>query len=469
MTVPGAIVPIVASIVTSVVLSLAVMHGEDAAGAARFAYTVGATRGPIVDRNGQPLAWTESVNWVVTRRYASPSLTIPLGYQQPNGGWTGIESRYSGDLRAAAAQHDWRSFFLNLRGTAVRGGTVQVTLDRRLQRVADRALGAGTGAVVAIDPRTGAILALVSKPYCWPARLRTAAGEEGCVHNGGHPLLDRATHLLVPPGSAFKIVTLTAALDTHAFTLDTLFSGADAFGPSPYFDNVEYPSNVTRSDLTVLTLSQALAFSDNFTFAHVGLTLGARTLLRYAHRYFVGRKVPFDLPVAVSRIADGRSHPSLSVLAQSSFGAATDRVTPLQMSMIVAAVANRGVLMAPHLVSDVRTASGTVTYRYHPHPLDRVMTAAAARQVTRGMEFVVNHGSGFEAQIPGVAVGGKTGTADSGADRPHAWFISFAPANRPVIAVAVLHEFSGEGFSHAAPIARAVMVAALRERGLRVR
>jgi peptidoglycan glycosyltransferase len=282
-------------------------------------------------------------------------------------------------------------------------------------------------------------------------------------------VLDRATSLLVPPGSAFKIVTLTAALDTRRFSLTQVFTGSDAFGPSPYFDNSLYPSNITRADVTQVTLMQALAFSDNFTFAHIGLTLGAPTLLNYARRYYIGRQIPFDYPVSVSRIADAQQHPSLSVLAQSAFGAGVDLVTPLQMALIASTVANGGVMMAPHLVQDLETPKGKVLFRYPVHPLGRVMSAEAASNVTTAMSFVVNHGSGYKAQLSGAQAAGKTGTAVSGADKPNAWFISFAPAQHPVIAVAVLHEFSGEGFEYAAPVARKVLIAGLSEAGYRVK
>ena len=247
-----------------------------------------------------------------------------------------------------------------------------------------------------------------------------------------------------------------------------LFSGADVWGPSPYFDNTTYPSNVSRSDLTQLTLLQALAFSDNFTFAHIGLTLGAPTLLKYAHRFYIGKSIPFVYPVKVSRIANGKDRPSLSELAQSAFGAEVDQVTPMQMALIVSTVANGGVMMAPHLVQDLETPAGKVRDRFPVHVLSNVMSRSAAANVMTGMAFVVNHGSGYLAQISGVQAAGKTGTAASGGYFPHAWFISFAPARHPVIAVAVLHEFSGEGFKYAAPIARKVLVAGLQEAGYHV-
>lgn len=463
-----AVRPLVACLIIAAAAALALAAADNGAAAARAAQDLGRTRGSIVDRSGVPLAWTQVMDGKTVLAEREPDLTTAVGYRGPHGAWEGLERTYNPVLTAAHARHDWRTFFLNLRGMAARGGTVRTTLDARLQRVAARALGSARGAVVAIQPRTGAVLALVSSPSCAASELATPSGYRACASDPHKPLLRRSTSILLPPGSAFKIVTLSAAIDTHTFNLNSTFSGVSAFGPSPYFDNTTYPSNVTRSDLTQLTLAQALAFSDNFTFAHVGLTLGASRLLSYAHRFYIGRQIPFAYPVARSRIAGGSAAPSQAQVARSAFGAPDDRVTPLQMAMIASAVADRGTLMAPHMIADIEDTSGHVQSVFRNHSLGRVMGPASAAEVTRGMEFVVQHGSGFKAQISGIGVAGKTGTAASGGSLPHAWFISFAPANNPVVAVAVLREFSGEGFKYAAPIARKVLIAALREAGFHV-
>lgn len=439
---------------------IALSTADDAAGRAAARESLGLTRGSFLDESGQPLVWTGTDG---TRHYAFSDLPLSVGYHTPSGRWTRLEGTYNATLSATRSRNDWRTFFLHLAGHSTRGADVRLTLDMRIQAAAERALGHRWGAILALDPRTGAVLAIVSRPACPPIALRSATGLSACRRQTSHPLSNRATNQLHVPGSTFKIVTLSAALDTRAFSLNSLFSGAAAFGPSPYFDNSLYPSNVTRSDLTVLTLSQALAFSDNFTFAHIGLTLGARTLLSYARRFYLDRRIPFDYPVATSYIAARQSHPSRSVVAQSSFGAGVDMVTPLQMALISATAAHAGVMMAPHLVGSVQDAAGHTLWSFPVHVLSHVMSARAAAGVTAGMEFVVQHGSGFEAQIPGVRVAGKTGTAVSGGNKPQAWFIAYAPADHPTIAVAVLREYSGEGFQFAAPIARQVIQARLAE------
>jgi penicillin-binding protein A len=465
VTDPTRRVPILIALSAAFVVSLCLLALDAQTTRAVWREASGLTRGPFIDRDALPLVSTGAAG---KRQYTVPDLAPIVGYQDSTGNWHGLEHAYAATLSGSAARNDWRAFFSHLLGRSIAGGAVRLTLDRRLQRVADSALGSQMGAVVALDPRTGAVLAMVSKPDCSPSTLASAAGDRACAADPSKPLVNRATNLPLSPGSDFKIVTLSAALDTRTFSLDSVFSGADAFGPSPYFDNSLYPSNVTRSDLTQLTLPQALAFSDNFTFAHIGLTMGASTLLRYAHRFYVGERIPFDLPTAKTVVAKGEAVPSKSVLAQSSFGGRPDSVTPLQMAVVAETVANRGVLMLPHLVEDLETPSGQVLSRPPPPKPRHVMSPRAARDVTTAMEFVVNHGSGFEAQVQGIKVAGKTGTAESGGDKPNAWFIAFAPADNPVIAVAVLRQFSGEGFEYAAPIARKMLVAGMRLDGIHV-
>jgi penicillin-binding protein A len=461
--------PILGSLICAFIIFVGAAHVDDLAQRAQWLENSGQARGAIVDRFGRPLAYSVPLRQGAKRVYALPGLSAILGYRSPNARWHGLEQTYSSALDAVATRGDWTTKASHLLGQAAHGDTVRLTLSRRVEAAATAALGKASGAIVALDPRTGGVLAMVSKPFCPGTSLRSRTAYKKCSTDPTVPLVNRATAKAYPPGSDFKIVTLTAALDSGRFHLTDMFSGVDAFGPSPYFDNTLYPSNVTRADLHALTLRQALAFSDNFTFAHIGLTLGAPTLIGYAHRFGVGRTIPFDLPVAVSSIANGKAHPSRSEIAQSAFGGEVDKVTPLQMALVAGTVANGGVLMTPHLFQSLQAPGGKVLRRYAPTSLGRVMTATTAAKVTNAMSFVVNHGSGFNAQIHGLQVAGKTGTAASGGDRPNAWFICFAPAAHPVVAVAVLHQFSGEGFEYAAPIARKVLVAALNERGYKVK
>jgi len=449
--------PPVTVLTLAVILFSAFVRLDEATDSALARESVGSVRGAMVAANGQTI--------VSSAPSGEPQISLPglapiVGYRDPAGRWHGLEGAYESVLSGESRRHGLGAFFAHLTGHSIQGGNLNLTIEPFLQRVAAAALGAHRGAVVALDPRTGAVLAIVSSPSCNPSVLATPAGYRHCSADPHKPLLDRPIDFLGAPGSSFKIVTLTAALDTETFQLDTVFSGADIFGPSPYFDNSEYPSNITTPGFTALTLSQALAFSDNFTFAHIGIVLGSNVLRRYARRYYIGRRIPFDLRVAVSHTLAGLANPSTAVLAQSSFGAPTDMVTPLQMAIIAETVANGGVAMRPFIVRS-EELNGAVVATTKPEALGRVMSPASASNVTEAMSFVVNHGSGYAAQISGIQVAGKTGTAASGRDKPNAWFIAFAPADHPRIAVAVLKQFSGEGATAAAPIARKVILAAL--------
>lgn len=460
---------LIAALLAGALAFTAISGLDDRSAAVAAADRAGAGRGAILDRSGNPLALTVYRDGIATRDYPLPDTWLTVGYDDPSSKWHGMERIYDRLLDPLSSRTALHTAADRLAGTVAQGDRLRLTIDSRLESVAYQALRQYQGAAVALDPRTGEVLALVSTPACPATALENASGAKACAANPSAPLRNRAIDTLFSPGSTFKTVTLSAALDTGRFHLTDVFSGADAFGPSPYFDNSVYPSNVTRADLTQLTLPQALAFSDNFTFAHIGLTVGASNLLKYAHRYRLGRRIPFDFPVQPSVVADGLSNPPKSVLAQASFGGSVDRVTPLQMALIVSAIGNHGVMMAPHLVRDVESPSGTILQRSRPRTLARVVRPHTAFDETTALKFVVDHGSGFKAQITGVAVAGKTGTAYSGGDKPNAWFICYAPARDPVVAVAVLHQFSGEGFEYAAPIARQIMVAALQEHGYRVR
>jgi len=446
-------------------LFLALAHFEDSASRAAWGESHGAFDGSFLDAHGRILA---GPNTSASNDRLLDTVHL-VGYEGPQGQKTGLMRLFSSQLTARHARSDWRTFFLHLMGRPARGQDVVLTVDRQLQRVAAATVSQTRGAAIAVDPQTGHILAMASSPSCLRDSLRRETVLRRCRSDRTHPLSNRVLDQLQAPGSIFKIVTLSAALDTGRFTLNSTFSGVDAFGPSPYFDNSEYPSNVTRNDLTVLTLPQALAFSDNFAFAHIGLTLGAGTMLDYARRFGIDGSIPFDLPLQPSTIAAGKSTLSNSQLAQMAFGAPVGQVTPMQMAMIAATIANHGIMMRPRIVLGLGGPGMHTGPSLSPTVYKRVLSSRAAADITSAMTFVVDHGSGYRAQIAGVRVAGKTGTAASGANKPNAWFICFAPTDHPVVAVAVLHEFSGEGFKYAAPLARRLLVAALQSRGYRVK
>jgi peptidoglycan glycosyltransferase len=361
-------------------------------------------------------------------------------------------------------------------GRPKRGANIVTTIQPKLQQAAAQALGSLPGAVVALDPRTGAVLAMVSNPRFDPNPL--ASHDTGVekdtmrklLNASGKPLVPRATQEVFPPGSTFKMVTSSAALQ-DGITPNTKF-------PNPPVLDLPQTTNTLQNfggehclgGVPEITLAQALTVSCNVVFGEVGLRLGADKLVSQAQAFGFDRQMPFDVPFAEGQIppasAFAEDQPGV---AYSAIGQQSVAANPLQMALVAAAVANGGSEMAPHLVSQIRDASGRVVKSFGPTAFGQPISAGAASQLTAMMVDVVREGTGTAAQIPGVDVAGKTGTAQHGsAAAPHAWFVGFAPAQAPQIVVAVVVLDGGSmgseatGGRVAAPIVKAVMETALR-------
>ena len=357
-------------------------------------------------------------------------------------------------------------------GRRPQGATLETTLDAKVQAAAEEGLEGIRGAAVALDPKTGAILAMVSHPTYDPNDLAThdlAALEKNYARlnkDPAKPLVNRSINGdLYPPGSVFKVVTAAAALSTGEYTEDTVVPGpavldlpqTDADLPNA-FDGPCGPGSE-------VTLTEALAVSCNTAFARIGMDIGAEALQSQAAKFGFGDSITVPMRVTPSTVP---AEMNLPQLAQASIGQYDVRATPLQMAMVASGVGNDGTVMRPYLVQSVIGSDLAVIESTEPEELSQAVTPDVAAQLTRMMEAVVEDGSGVRAQIPGVAVAGKTGTAQHGEGRKaHAWFISFAPANDPEIAVAVIAEDGGiagseaGGGAVAAPIAKQMMEARL--------
>jgi len=344
---------------------------------------------------------------------------------------------------------------------------VITTLEPAAQRVAVSALGEHEGAVVALDPRTGAVEVMASTPGYDPNALSSQAGyshllRETATTPPRKSLLNRATQFGYAPGSTFKIVTATAAIDTGAYTPESTVSGRNdvIISGRPL-------GNDDNESLGQISLTYALAHSVNTVWAQVAEKLGKQTLKRYMDRFGFDRKPELDYPSdqmsasgekSGERIVDPLS-PAVDV---GRMGIGQDKlvVTPLQMAEVAATVANGGRLMKPHLTDRIVNPEGRIVEEISPHVQSVVMRPTTARAVRSMMEAVVNEGTGTAAQIPGVQVAGKTGTAETqiGTAINNVWFIAFAPAADPRVAVAVtLQHVPGQGAAFAAPVARQVM------------
>lgn len=426
-------------------------------------------RGRIFDRDGVLLAGrVVNAQGFVHRTYTDPSLAQTIGYDSDIYGKTGIEAAYDQYLTGQTTGTDWTQTLNSWLHRPVTGDDVTLTIDERLQQVAAAALPDTPSAAVVADPRTGEILAIVSKPYYDVNNLVSPnQGEDqsfwrSLLADPQHPLINRATDGLFAPGSVFKAVTLSAALDSGVESLSTPFVGTAATGPITIDGHVFSVGNNLPPGVSSVDLLHAFMYSDNMVFAQVGVKLGASRFLDYAHRFGLGRQIPFDIPVLTSHVRQPGEHFDPVALASSAFGQGDDEVTPLQMLLVTEGIANGGRVPTPILVKRIIAPNGSTAFSDSPGPFSTAMSSAAASSAVKAMINVVSGGSGCNAQIPGVQVAGKTGTAQTGDGLgPHAWFIAFAPANHPRVAVAVIVEHGGEGAQVAAPVAHQILEAAL--------
>jgi peptidoglycan glycosyltransferase len=364
-----------------------------------------------------------------------------------------------------------------LKGVTVRGNNVVLTINVKAQRVAESLLRGECGAAVALDPRTGAILAMASSPGYDNALIESnyAKAQKAPGYKCGAPLLNRATQGLYPPGSTFKVVTTAAALDTGAYRPDSTF-----FDPGYCEEYGKRISNAGNPDLGGaerfgnLSLATALQHSVNSVYCNIGKRLGAKVILDYAKRFGFYEDPPIETPPN-ERFVSGlyRNHeawypkdPATQVdPGRLAFGQERLLVSPLQMAMVAGAIANQGVLMRPRLVKAITSPKGKTIVTKKPEKLDRAIKPATAAELTKMMLSVTTGGTAARAfsGFP-YPVAGKTGTAETGVNNVYIpSFIAFAPAGAPRVAVAVFVEakYRGFGGSVAAPIARRIMQAIL--------
>jgi peptidoglycan glycosyltransferase len=424
-------------------------------------------RGRIVSADGVVLARSRARRVkgqkVFTRVYPDGALAPHVvGYASPQQGKTGLESVYN---RFLSGSYGTEPLLQRVNLREKRGADVRITLDTRVQRAALEGLGDRTGAVVALDPRTGAVLAMASRPGFDLADVLTDFGR--VRRAGGSPLLNRATAGRYAPGSTFKVVTATAALESRLYTPTSRFNDTGIFRtagpPIRNFGGRKFGPH---------TLTTALTKSINTTFASIGQALGATTLGKTMTAYGFGERPKIDLPTG-EVLPSGRFD-GASLLPNSEGGIDAARVaigqerlaaTPLQMAMVAATVASGGVLRRPYLMRRIVDRGGATVREGRPLDVGRVADASVMANLTAMMRRVVEEGTGTAAALSasGVAVAGKTGTAETGvAGRNAAWFLGFAPAEAPTVAVAVVIEDTSEtGGVVAAPVAASVMRAAI--------
>lgn len=435
-------------------------------------------RGPILVA-GDPVARSvksnDSLEYI--RRYSHGRLYAPVtGFFSCTYGTTGVEQTENAILSGSDSRLFVNRVIDMVGNEQPKGGSVLLTLDPAAQEAAAAGLAAlpgdTKGAAVALDPQTGAVLAMVSTPSYDPNELATHDQEqlkrnyERLSTSPDKDMRNRATQERYPPGSTFKLVTAAAAL-SNGYSPDSPVKGGSVLD-LPQTTHDLHNENGGSCGGNQITLTQALEVSCNVAFGDLGLKLGADTLREQAEKFGFNEKVIEELPASVASVfPDDINEPQTALSAIGQYEVAA---TPLQMAMVAAGIANGGDVMQPYVVQAVRSPDVEILDEADPKVLHQAVSGGVADELTQMMVGVVENGTGTNVQIPGVEVAGKTGTANSAASRsPYAWMVTFAPAEDAEVAVAVFIEsaavergdVSGNGL--AGPIAKRIMEAVIQQ------
>ena len=423
---------------------------------------------------GEPIAESMPAadDYKFLRTYTDPELYAPVtGYIPLNGEPTGLEFALNAELTGTSNSQFFDKISALVTGQDPKGAAVGVTINPIAQQAAWDALGDYTGSVVVTEPATGRILAMVSKPSFNPNRLTVHNNSEvlssydTLLADPSDPLVNRAINSLNPPGSIFKLVVTTAALESGKYTPESTFPNLDVYTPAGTTSKIQNSGNSTCGAGETVTLATALRLSCNIPFAELGVELGDTAIRETAEKFGFNTGYSVPMKVSASKYPSGLNVPET---AQSAFGQFDVRASPLQMAMVSGAIANGGVVMAPNLVQEILASNLSALQTFEPAVLDRVMSKDTAAKITAMMINNVQDGAASNARIDGVDVAGKTGTAQNGSTDPFTlWFTGFAPANDPKFAITVLIEDGGgmgqTGFGNllAAPVAQKVLEAVL--------
>ena len=425
--------------------------------------------------DGQPIAYSKPADDVYhyIRTYTDPMYSGITGFFSNYQGATGLESAMNSYLTGQNSAQFFEQISALFSGNPVTGASVELTIDPLVQKAAWDALGDKTGAVVAIEPKTGNILALVSKPGFDANQLAVHSGVESTSNYNAllnsklEPLKNRATTELFAPGSVFKILVATAAIESGKYTPESTLPNPVKFQLPGTNVFVQNSGEGKCGGKATVSIADALRFSCNVPMAQLGILLGQDVIRAQAEKFGFGKSVKVPLSITPSVYPSGMDAAQTGL---SAFGQFDDRVTVMQVAMMSAAVANGGLMMKPNLVENVLSSNLAALNTPTPQQLGSPMSPTTAAKVRDMMIGAVARGVSSNAQIKGISVAGKTGTAQNGQGEPYTlWFTGFAPANDPQVAVAVVVANgggmgqAGRGNSLAAPIAKKVMEAVLRK------
>ena len=427
-------------------------------------------RGTITDRNGNPLTKSTKIDQESQKREYTGGAVFAhaLGYCDPRYGLTGLESKYDQDLMADDLKIDINFFAKDKEKKEEKvGHSLRTTLDSNLQKLAFDLLGDNRGAVVAINPKTGEVLAMVSKPSFDPNDLKGLMTQINNADKNAEilkhsPLINRVTQGLYPPGSTFKTVTAVSAIENMNNIMTRRINDT---GKLP-FNSKESLSNYEGEVLGNIGFKEAYTLSSNVYFGGLGLELGNDKLKSTAEKFFFNKDTPADGITIENSMFPTLKKNEKGNLAQSAIGQGSVLASPMQMALVTCTIANDGVMMKPHLVKDIINSKGKVIKEIAPESNGNIISAQTAKTMQDLMRSVVANGTGTAANLQGLNVCGKTGTADNrdskgNAMPPHSWFISFAPKDDPKVAVVVIVENGGTGGGKAASIAAKIIQSAV--------
>ena len=426
-------------------------------------------RGSIITADGLTLAESiQQADGTYARSYPNGNLAAHVvGYYSQQYGTMGIENTQNDTLTGSKDYSSWQNALNSLAGISEPGNSVQLTIDSRIQRAAEQALAGRVGAIVALDPRSGAVLAWASAPTFDNTNIQAAIEAANASGGADTSMYDRATLALYTPGSTFKVLTLASALENGLATLDTTYDspGRMEIGGADVV-------SIGERGHGKISLAKAFALSSNTVFGQVADGLGAEKLVATARAFGYGQQLGLDFTTAASVMPNPEEMTEWE-LAWAGAGQPVGQghtpgpqATVIQNALMAATIANNGIAMNPYVVSQILAPDGTVLKTTRGHSLGQAVGSGTAEQVKQAMLDVVQNGTGSASAIAGVKVAGKTGTAETNNANANSTFVGFAPYDTPTVAIAVVIEQNAKGEESAAAVGGQVLRAALATQGL---
>lgn len=426
-------------------------------------------RGSIITADGLTLAESvQQADGTYARSYPNGNLAAHVvGYYSQQYGTMGIENTQNDTLTGSKDYSSWQNALNSLAGISEPGNSVQLTIDSRIQRAAEQALAGRVGAIVALDPRSGAVLAWASAPTFDNTNIQAAIEAANASGGADTSMYDRATLALYTPGSTFKVLTLASALENGLATLDTTYDspGRMEIGGADVV-------SIGERGHGKISLAKAFALSSNTVFGQVADGLGAEKLVATARAFGYGQQLGLDFTTAASVMPNPEEMTEWE-LAWAGAGQPVGQghtpgpqATVMQNALMAATIANNGIAMNPYVVSQILAPDGTVLKTTRGHSLGQAVGSGTAEQVKQAMLDVVQNGTGSAAAIAGVKAAGKTGTAETNNANANSTFVGFAPYDTPTVAIAVVIEQNAKGEESAAAVGGQVLRAALATQGL---